>query len=375
MSVYIAVVLSEDRIQVAIPIKWYGRLDCNGYNKGINKHLKRRVFFSPFGDHVEPDFALPISDFYQPDANACYEVYFLRACDTKQECIEFLNNRRVLYPPIYNERRLHEHIPDPRTSNENLDTENAVDQNAEAVNQNTAALDQVLENANAVPQNLAAPVEQNNNVPPNDDDDGVHVGEEMFDQLPENVNIGQAYDNANENVLQFDIHEEEEEEIINGAQLNVVRVKREIKFEVAERLLEANQREPIVDLCFSDDSEGEIEEVAVQPVRDEAQLNAFQVKLEIKAEAAERLLEANQREPIVDLCSIDDPEEAAAFAAIGVNNEVDDSDDEISELFDVLPQNHPIPIPVKFDFDSNDILSGNILFEINVSLIFVAINI
>lgn len=342
MCVYIA----EDRIQVAIPIKWYGRLDCNGYNKGINKHVKRRVFFSPFGDHVEPDFGLPISDFYQPDANACYEVYFLRACDTKEECIEFLNNRRVLYPSIYNERRLHEHIPDPRPYNENLDAENAVDRNAEvfdAVLQNLAVavernnnvpangdddcvhvdeemFGQLPETVNAVPQNLVGAVERNNNMPANDD--GVHEGAEVF----ENANIGPAYDNANEEVFYFDFDgdgdiDEEEEETNNGSLLNAVRVKREIK-----------------------------------------------------AEVAERLLEANQREPIVDLCSIDDPEEAAGFAAIDVNNEVDDSDDEISVLFDVLPQNNYIPITVKFDFDSNDILSGNIPFEINVCLILDAIN-
>lgn len=105
MEKYVAVMMCEDEIQLVIPLKWYGELDCNGYNVGINKNVKRRIFYSPFGDDVEPDFELPISWMFQSVANACYEVFFLQLCDTKEECLRFVKKRRVLYPAVYNEQR------------------------------------------------------------------------------------------------------------------------------------------------------------------------------------------------------------------------------------------------------------------------------
>lgn len=61
MEKYIAVIIWDVKIQLIIPEKWYGGgLDCNGYNRGINRCVKRRIFYSPFGDDVEPDFELPI---------------------------------------------------------------------------------------------------------------------------------------------------------------------------------------------------------------------------------------------------------------------------------------------------------------------------
>lgn len=120
MEKYIAVIMCEVKVQLVIPQKWYGTLDCNGYNRGINKSVKRSIFFSPFGDDVQPNFDLPISQQFQRDANACYSVYFLQACDTKAECIQYLNNRRVSHPAVYNDRRLREFIPDPRSMRPNL---------------------------------------------------------------------------------------------------------------------------------------------------------------------------------------------------------------------------------------------------------------
>lgn len=98
MEKFIAVIMCDEKIQLVIPVKWYGILDCNGYNRGINRSVKRRIFFSPFGDDVEPDFDLPISRLFRHNANACYEVYFLQLCYTKTECLQFVTNRRVTWP-------------------------------------------------------------------------------------------------------------------------------------------------------------------------------------------------------------------------------------------------------------------------------------
>lgn len=49
MEKYIAVILCEEKVQLVIPCGWYGNLDCNDYNRGIYKCVKRRVFYSPFG--------------------------------------------------------------------------------------------------------------------------------------------------------------------------------------------------------------------------------------------------------------------------------------------------------------------------------------
>lgn len=104
---------------------------------------------------------------------------------------------------------------------------------------------------------------------------------------------------------------------------------------------------------------------------DRSQFDAKLVKLEMKTEVFERLLDANQREPIVDLI---DFEEEAAFDANG-NNCIDDSDDEIQVALDQLQDF--VPALVKFDVDGNDVFSGDMPYVINVSsalLSFIIVN-
>lgn len=193
------------------------------------------------------------------------------------------------------------------------------------------------------------------------------------------------------------------------------RIKQEIKIELRNRLLEANMRNPLVDLTNDQDEEmalttatetganvGIIDSIErnvfassstgpndasavsqgptvnVVPVAstsasarndssDGFQFDADRIKQEHKTELRNRLLEANMRNPIVDLTN--DPEEVAAFAAVQNNFNFDDSDsdDDMQLLSDLVTSNTFVPVQIKFEFNGNDILSGNIPFVTDVS--------
>lgn len=71
----------------------------------------------------------------------------------------------------------------------------------------------------------------------------------------------------------------------------------------------------------------------------------------------------NEETPFIDLSN--DPEEQAAMIAVENNDELNDSDDEILAATGIEAA---MPLSIKFDFDTMDILSGNMPFEINVRL-------
>lgn len=139
MEKYVAVILCGAKTRLAIPCKWYGQLDCQGYNRDINKNVKRRIFFSPFGDDVEANFDLPTHTQLQRNANSCYEVYFLQIHDTKEQCLDYLLSRRAVHPAVYNQQRQRERIPNPHSPDDVLPLPvNENEENADHINPNEA---------------------------------------------------------------------------------------------------------------------------------------------------------------------------------------------------------------------------------------------
>lgn len=415
MERYVAVIMCNFKIQLIIPQKWYGVLDTNGYNRGINKVVKRRIFFSPFGDEVEPDFTLPISPTFQRNANACYQVQFLQVCDSKAECIHYVKSRRVSYPTVYNDRRLLEYIPPPRPIGQC------------AIAEIPNALPPVEpENANEIEANPELNTETQNAPPPNEPESS--NGHAMFAEINQNSVVADEPNIAAE-ILSEVINDAAPIASTSASARNVSiendlsganRVKAEIKNEVLDRLLKANVQNPIVDLTIDLDEEDSIEnEIAptasngfdsdggninqnttdiivptaiaatvASTAAHEPNVNALpavstsattstrnvssiqfdlsdRVKAEIKTEVRDRLLEANERNPIVDLT--DDPEEAVAFAAVENDFNFDDSDDDMQIVLDSATSNDFMATQIKFDFDGYDILSGDIPFVLNVS--------
>lgn len=439
MERYVAVIMCNIKIQLIIPQKWYGVLDTNGYNRGINKVLKRRVFFSPFGDEVEPDFTLPISPTFQRHANAFYQVQFLQVCDSKAECIQYVKSRRVSYPAVYNDRRLLEYIPPPRP----------IGQRAIAGIPNALPPFEP-EIANEIDANPELNAEIQNDLPPNGPESANgHVILAEIDQNP----VDAYAPNISAEILSEAINDAAPIASTSASARNVSsvedlsetnRIKAEIKNEVFERILKANERNPIVDLTTDSDEEDSIEnEIAptasngfgtnggnmnqdttemIEPtaiaatvastaaeILHEPNANALpagstsattstrnvtsiridaapvastsasarnvssaddfsdanRVKAEFKTELRDRLLEANKRNPIVDLT--DDPEEASAFAAIENDFNFEESDDDMQIVLDSVTSSDFIATQIKFDFDGWDILSGDIPFVLNVS--------
>lgn len=91
-------------------------------------------------------------------------------------------------------------------------------------------------------------------------------------------------------------------------------------------------------------------------------IDATDIKEEIKTESRNRLLEANKRNPIVDLTN--DPDEVEALAAVENNLNLDDSDDDIQELSSFVTAEDCVPSKIKFEIVGNDIISGDIPFII-----------
>lgn len=338
MEKYIAVIMCDmSKIQLIIPEKWYGTLDCNGYNRGINKAVKRRIFFSPFGDDVSPNFELPILQHFQRHVNACYRVYFLQACPTKAECIQYLKSHRVVYPAVYNSRRLLEYIPDPRTIRLDVD-------------------------ANVIRPNVA----DGNELGPPDD--------ALFAVLNDSQN-GNGIEANGRNIVTAILHGPSDSAVLFfGSNATVT------------------QPPIIIDLTMELDGGGTIESEFVPTTTDGAepmdnisaaaassvttsnyssaalQFGPDCIKREIKAEIYERLLEKNSQNPIVVLTM--DTDEAAAFAAVENNFVSDDSDDEFQFVDHLVATNRFQATKIKFDFDGYDILSGDIPFVCNVSIVF-----
>lgn len=373
MEKYIAVIICDIKIQLIVPEKWYGTLDCNGYNRGINKSVKRTVFFSPFGDDVAPDFGIPISPQFQPNFNACYRVHFLQACPTKAACIEYVKNRRVVYPAVYNNRRLLEYIPNPRQIRQRL---NSISPPPVA-----EEIEPAVDDGN---------VEQNNGAPEID----ANIADKGHKDAPENLHDN----NASAAAGNFDV--DNEAPVIDAAE-NLHEYANNVPAVASTSgFYSISFRNSFIDLTVDIDEEatalpctngggpsvanahlvGMLPELACnasaaaeifQTISNDSsaafQLQGNRMKTEMKAEIYERLLEANVRNPIVDLTM--DPDEAAAFAAVE-NNFNDDSDDDIQALEQLATPNSFLAIQIKFEFDGNDIVSGDIPFVGTVSFVF-----
>lgn len=464
MDKYIAVIVCDDKIQLVIPVKWYGVLDCNGYNRGINRSVKRRIFFSPFGDDIEPDFDLPISPLFRRNANACYQVYFLQVCYTKAECLQFVTNRRVTYPAVYNEGRLREYIPDPRlirhrsnrgTTNSRrsiagvgVADESESDDETEPYDTNDPTLEitehNPVDNIDAADANKNGPTSAGRNIDANilhessanaAGGDSTAASHNIVAEISHRITVNataRTSTGAGRNIVA-----EMNEPAINaspiastsasarngfrdGFQFEADRIKQEIKIELRNRLLEANMQSPLVDLTNDQEEElaptaaaetganaASMDHNAVAHIErntfasasfghydvadvlhgptmnapavastsaslrndfsDGFQFEADRVKHEIKIELRNRLLESNERNPVVNLSN--DPEEVAAFAAVENNFHFDDSDsdDDMQLLADLVTSNAFVPVQIKFEFDGNDLLSGDIPFVTDVS--------
>lgn len=455
MSKFVAVILCNAKIQLVIPETWYGGLDCEGYNRGINRNVRRTIFFSPFGDEVEPDFHLPIFPELQRNANGCYHVNFLQACATKAQCIQYLRGRRVSHPAVYNEDRLFERLPDPRMiaaaprvdlvaddgefepdfaddeeeNEENVEADEeivpAVDNEEEAIEENVDIDEQIVpafaneedvneENVGADEEIVTANAE--NIVAFEETESAVTVTNEVANTAGLNITTKildeQSVDfssaaSSSESVIK-DRSTRANTSLVASASnsarngnIDVNRVKEEIKIELYNRLLDANEREPIIDLTTRREDTVAHPNKCAQTISKETVLIATatvpriaveifgeqgtsaspvastsrsayndgstdaSVKREIKTELYNHFLELNEREPIIDLTT--DPEEIAAFAAVENNLILDDSDDDMQILSDLVTSNSFLPTQIKFEFDGNDVLSGDIPFVTNVS--------
>lgn len=439
MEKYVAVMMSGDEIQLVIPQKWYGVLDCNGYNRGINKNVKRVIFYSPFSDDVEPNFQLPISRGFQSDGNACYEVFFLQICDTKDECLHFVKNRRVFYPAVYNEQRLHEFISAPRltlnattpaskaavTPDDHLDpnilfegdefihdhaldelVENSgirVEQSTENADQSTEPNSEYVSTANGsfVVSEISSGF-STNNLSPSVATRGSGEYEIRLPVAGADANAGMSMRTINETVADADelgiattsvaaherekkrnrlvaakVHADAENPIgFNGlGQVSSSATERE---EDGNRLPAAGANLITGTLDGSSCSE-HVSAVAVAAAhhiddtfhgRETAQRPgeiAVSVKIEAKLEVSERIRRLNENEPIIDLTDLEDE---LAFSAAEINFDVVDSDSEeedIHAFLDLVPQQNFAPVQVKFDGD--DILSGDMPYNITVSIV------
>lgn len=90
-----------DKTKVCIPASWLQNInivDC--FNNLFKRNEKKVVFFS-FDESKAPDFSLPIFDKFDCENNACYQAFVLKAFDSKEKCIEYLNKRRAIEPVYY----------------------------------------------------------------------------------------------------------------------------------------------------------------------------------------------------------------------------------------------------------------------------------
>lgn len=124
----------------------------------------------------------------------------------------------------------------------------------------------------------------------------------------------------------------------------------------------------------SEDEDTSINTESNDPSQEQSQhpsrnaLSAAAVKIETKAEVFERILDANTMNPIVDLTM--DVLNAEALAVGESNFGLNDSDDSDDEFQILAAANGFTATEIKFDFDTHDIISGDLPFT-TVSSIFI----
>lgn len=377
MVKFVAVILCSDEVQLVIPENWFSPegLDCNGYNEGVNRNKKRRIFYSPFGDDIEADFGLPIQNEFQSQANACYAARFVKAFCSKEDCLGYIERRRCIRPVLYNERRTHEDVPntipsddESDASSDDVDSPIATSSGAQNGSQSTHL--HQIENYSANGESgmssddAASPIATSSNA-----ENGLQStimqqtgNSTAMDDTPSNNSYGEGgshsmnvvpneNDGENNNVSSNHPIERESPSTSNIANGISGSVNDVVNTNVTDEVLSNDTVEIDVSMfgnIFADADE------TVPPV---------EVKKEDKT-ALRQLLEDNLNGeiPFIDLTI--DPEEQAAIVAVENNLDLDDSDDGEDFLDGVVV----MPSTVKFDFDTKDVLSGDMPFQTSVSM-------
>lgn len=90
-----------DKTKLCIPVGWLQNIDIIGcFNNAHKRHEKKVIFYS-HDELRSPNFLLPISDVFDENSDACYRAYVLKAFNSKESCIDYLNKRRSGAPPAY----------------------------------------------------------------------------------------------------------------------------------------------------------------------------------------------------------------------------------------------------------------------------------
>lgn len=108
---YAVFVLICDKTLLALPVTRCAYLDVvRCCNHGLNRNLKRRIFFSS-DKFKEPNYKLPLGNMFDSDRDGCYLAYCLKFFANDTEANAFIETQRRKYPACYNDRNLREVAP------------------------------------------------------------------------------------------------------------------------------------------------------------------------------------------------------------------------------------------------------------------------
>lgn len=103
---YFSVVLVEDLTNLCIPAAWVYLLDVvQAFRSGVNRNLKRRIFFSKDLNSF-PNFVLPLWAEFAPNEDGCYLAKIKNVFWTLDEAIEYGKKVRGGLPAVYSEMRM-----------------------------------------------------------------------------------------------------------------------------------------------------------------------------------------------------------------------------------------------------------------------------
>lgn len=336
MTKFVAVMLCDDYLQMVIPENWFSPqgLDCNGYNESINRNIRRRIFYSPFGYDVEPDFTSAVEQEFRTDINACYIVRFLKTFPTSKECTDYVQRRRCVWPAVYNDRRLREYVNE--IANGVADERNDVDPVADDLPPIADVNEDERNDADAVADDVA-PIADVNRIA-NDVADERNDADLIADDV-----LPIADDNANDTVDET-----------HAAILVVDNVSDDNANGIVDET-SGNNSSAVAGPSMADASTAN---ATTNPV---SSFVAVIKTEDIKTEELSQIREANLNGETTIIDLTDDLEEQDAMIAVENNAELADSDDEF-----LVPIDAQMPYAVKFDFGSVDILSGDLPYKINV---------
>lgn len=74
---YVTVILIESRYRVVIPVKYIFSIDIvQIYNRGMSRNKNHIIYYSN-DDSDEPNFRLPIRNYFDPNVPACCKARIL----------------------------------------------------------------------------------------------------------------------------------------------------------------------------------------------------------------------------------------------------------------------------------------------------------